>query len=205
MANPRFQSDIEPVQLKDRRADLTKAGALQHLVSVRKQTPLWYLFRVPVYLYRFHLGWLFGHRCLLLTHIGRRTGLRHQTVLEVVEYRSPGPEVVVVNGFGRNSDWVRNIEERQGEEVTVGSQHFAASHRFLGEEEAVEVIRNYEHRNRFIGPIVRKGLSWLLGWQYHGSAAERAMLVKQLPLIAFYPRETDLDVSTTSHDQKTAN
>ncbi|MGC2248936.1 MAG: nitroreductase family deazaflavin-dependent oxidoreductase [Terriglobales bacterium] len=133
------------------------------------------------------MGWLFGKRLLLLTHIGRRTGLRRQTVLEVVEYRKNGPEVVVANGFGRESDWVRNIEVKPGEEVTVGSQHFVASHRFLGEEEATKVIQGYESRNRFIAPIVRRGFSWLLGWQYHGSDSDRQTLVRQLPLIAFRP------------------
>lgn len=149
---------------------------------------MWYLFRAPVYLYRCHLGWLFGHRLILLTHFGRRTGLRRQTVLEVVGYRKNGPEVVVVNGFGRDSDWVRNIEAQPGEEVTLGSRHFPASHRFLGEEEAIDVIARYERRNRFIGPIVRLGLSWLLGWKYRSSDSDRRRLVQQLPLIAFRPR-----------------
>jgi deazaflavin-dependent oxidoreductase (nitroreductase family) len=116
---------------------------------------------------------------LLLTHTGRRTGIRHHTVLEVVEYRPEGPEVVVVNGFGRNSDWVLNIEAGPGEEVTVGSRHFVASHRFLDEEEGAKVIQGYEHRNWFIAPIVRRGFSWLMGWQYHGSDAERRELVRQ--------------------------
>jgi deazaflavin-dependent oxidoreductase (nitroreductase family) len=156
--------------------------------EIKKRGMLWYLFRVPVYLYRWRLGWLLGKRLLLLTHIGRRTGLRRQTVLEVVEYRKEGPEVVVVNGFGRDSDWIRNIEAKPGEEVTVGSQHFAASHRILGEEEAARVIQGYERRNRFITPIVRRGLSWLLGWQYHGDASDRQRLVRQLRLIAFRPR-----------------
>jgi hypothetical protein len=94
---------------------------------------------------------------------------------------------VVVNGFGRNSDWVLNIEAKRGEEVTVGLRHFASSHRFLGEQEAVRVIQDYEYRNRFIAPLVRRGLSWLLGWHYQGSEADRLRLVKQLPLIAFRP------------------
>ena len=157
------------------------------MVSIRKNTPLWYLFRGPVYLYRWHLGWLFGHRALLLTHIGRKTGLHRQTVLEVVEYRPRGPEVIVVNGFGRESDWVRNIESKGGEEITVGLQHFRASHRFLGENEAVEVMRAYERRNRFMAPVVRRGLSWILGWDYQASDADRRRLVEQLPLIAFRP------------------
>ena len=111
---------------------------------------LWYLFRAPVYLYRWGLGWLFGKRLLLLTHTGRRTGLQRQTLLEVVEYRKEGPEVVVANGFGPECDWVRNIEARPGEEVTVGSQHFVAVHRHLSEDEAVKVIQGYERRNRLI-------------------------------------------------------
>jgi hypothetical protein len=43
----------------------------------------------------------------------------------------------VANGFRPTSDWVRNIEASPGEEVTLGSEHFVASHRFLGEDEAV--------------------------------------------------------------------
>jgi deazaflavin-dependent oxidoreductase (nitroreductase family) len=158
------------------------------MVAIKKKGLLWYLFRAPVYLYRWRLGWLFGHRCLLLTHIGRRTGLRRQTVLEVVEYRTDGPEVVVANGFGPNCDWVRNIEARSGEEVTVGSQHFVATHRTLDEEEAAKVIEGYERRNRFIAPIVRRGFSWLVGWQYRGGEDDRRRLVRQIPLIAFRPR-----------------
>ncbi|MGH9498641.1 MAG: nitroreductase family deazaflavin-dependent oxidoreductase [Terriglobales bacterium] len=158
------------------------------MISIKRKGVLWYFFRAPVYLYRWKLGWLFGHRLLLLTHIGRRSGLRRQTVLEVVQYRQDGPEVVVANGFGPDSDWLRNIEAKPGEEVTIDSEHFIAMHRFLGEEEALRVMQGYEHRNRWIAPIVRCGLSWLLGWQYRGSDSDRQRLVKQLPLIAFRPR-----------------
>jgi deazaflavin-dependent oxidoreductase (nitroreductase family) len=158
------------------------------MIAIKKRGMLWYSFRAPVYLYRWRLGWLFGHRLLLLTHIGRRTGLRRQTVLEVVEYRKAGPEVVVANGFGPDCDWVRNIEAKTGEEVTVGLQHFVASHRFLGEDEAIKVIQDYEHRNRFIAPVVRRGFSWLLGWRYRGGESDRRRLVGQIPLIAFRPR-----------------
>ncbi len=158
------------------------------MVNVKKHSLLRYLFRAPVYLYRWGLGWMFGKRLLMLAHIGRRSGLRRHTVLEVVEYRKEGPEVVVVNGFGPDCDWIRNIAATHVEEVTVGSQHFAAEHRYLGEEEAAKVMQDYEYRNRFITPIVHAGLSWLLGWQYRGSDSDRRRMVRQLPLIAFRPR-----------------
>jgi deazaflavin-dependent oxidoreductase (nitroreductase family) len=139
------------------------------MVTVNKKGVLWYFFRAPVYIYRWHLGWLFGKRLLLLTHTGRRTGLRRQTVLEVLEFRKEGPEVVVANGFGPDTDWPHNIQANPDEEVTVGLRHFIASHRFLNEEEAINVIQRYEHRNRFIAPVVRQGFSWLLGWKYRPS------------------------------------
>jgi deazaflavin-dependent oxidoreductase (nitroreductase family) len=159
------------------------------MVAIRKKSLLSYVLRGPVYVYRWRLGRLFGRRLMMLTHTGRRSGRRRQTVLEVVEYRKEGPEVVVVNGFGRDSDWVRNIEAGTGEEVTVGGQHFVASHRFLGEEEAMRVIEGYEHRNRWIAPVVRRGFSWLLGWEYRGGEGDRRRLVQQLALIAFRPED----------------
>jgi deazaflavin-dependent oxidoreductase (nitroreductase family) len=155
--------------------------------NIRKKGPLWYLFRAPAYFYRWGLGWLFGKRLLLLKHTGRRTGLRRETLLEVVEYHKEGPEVMVVNGFGPTSDWVQNIEARPDEEITVGSLHFPAIHRRLREEEAMNVIQGYEKRNWFIAPIVRAGFSWLLGWKYHSNENDRRRLVRQLPMFAFRP------------------
>jgi deazaflavin-dependent oxidoreductase (nitroreductase family) len=155
---------------------------------MKKTKALQYLFRWPVYLYRWHLGWLLGHRFLLLTHTGRHSGIRRQTVLEVVDYRKSGPEVVVVSAFGRNADWLRNIEATPDEIVTVGAQHFAASHRLLDEQEAMSAIRSYEYRNRFIAPVVRAGLSWVVGWRYQSKHEDRRRLVRQLPLVAFAPR-----------------
>jgi deazaflavin-dependent oxidoreductase (nitroreductase family) len=145
-------------------------------------------FRAPVYLYRWRCGWLLGHRFLLLIHVGRRTGLRRHTVLEVLEYRKEGPEAIVMSAFGPNADWRRNIDATPGSEVVLGSQRFTAAHRVLDEVEAVRVIRGYERRNRFIAPIIRTVLSRLLGWRYYGSESDRRRLVTQLPLIALRPR-----------------
>jgi deazaflavin-dependent oxidoreductase (nitroreductase family) len=147
------------------------------------------LFRVPAYLYRWKCGWLLGHRFLLLIHVGRRTGLRRDTVLEVIKYRAENTEAVVMSAFGRNADWLRNIEATPGPEVVTASQHFVAAHRFLDEQEALRVMTGYERCNWFIAPIIRAVLSRLLGWRYDGSEGARRRLVAQLPLIAFRPAD----------------
>jgi len=157
------------------------------MVAGKPQGVLRYLLHAPVYLYRWHGGRLLGHRFLLLTHVGRRTGQRHQTVLEVVQYRKVLHEAVVMSGFGRNSDWLLNIQAMSDVTVTIGAQTFRAQNRFLSDDEAVEAFRDYERRNRLAHPIIRHVLSRLLGWNYSGSDADIRKATAQLPLIAFRP------------------
>lgn len=78
------------------------------------------LFAAPVWLYRCGLGRLLGHRFVLLTHVGRRTGRLRRTVLEVMEYRASGPEFVVMCAFGRSANWLRNIEAAPDAEIITG-------------------------------------------------------------------------------------
>jgi hypothetical protein len=63
------------------------------------------LMRLPIYLYRLDLGWLLGHRFLLVTHRGRRTGLLRQTVVEVLHYDPATRESVVLSALGERADW----------------------------------------------------------------------------------------------------
>ena len=149
---------------------------------------LWAAFRFPERLYRFGLGSLLGRRFLRLSHRGRRSGAPYATVLEVVAYDGRIPEFVVASGFGARADWLRNIEAGGPVEVTVGRRTFPVEHRRLELDEAVCVFADYERRNRAAGPILRRVLSWLLGWRYDGTPDARRRMAEQLPLIAFRPR-----------------
>lgn len=158
------------------------------MTTTRPKATLRWLFHAPSWLYRWHCGWLLGHRFLLLTHVGRRTGRHHQTILEVMEYRNDDPEIVVMSGFGRGADWFRNIQADPRPVIAIGSCRFTASHRILDETEAAAVLARYERHNRWITPIIRRVLSRLVGWHYDGSDAARRRVVAQLPLVAFRPR-----------------
>jgi deazaflavin-dependent oxidoreductase (nitroreductase family) len=146
------------------------------------------VFRTPVYLYHWRCSRLFGRRFLLLIHIGRRSGRRRETVLEVMEYREAGPELVVMSAFGPGADWLRNLAVTPNPEVVIGRQRFVAAYRLLDLEEAIPVVERYEQRNWFLAPVVRWVLSLLLGWSYRGSKSDRRQLATQLPLIALRPR-----------------
>lgn len=141
--------------------------------------------RAPLRLYDWHAGWLLGQRFLRLTHIGRKSGRRYQTVVEVLKNSPATGEVMVMAGFGRTTDWLRNIQIQPAIEITLGRQRFTPVHRILDEDDAAAVLADYEHHNRLVAPIVRRVLSGLTGWTYDGSDDARHRLVRELPVIAF--------------------
>ncbi len=145
------------------------------------------LLRAPARLYDWHLGWLLGRRFLRLTHVGRRSGRRYETVLEVVGENPRSGELIVVAGFGRSAGWYRNIQAGGAREVAVGMERFVPVHRLLEEPEAEAVLAAYERRNRLAVPVIRVVLSRLVGWRYDGSESARRALVRELPMVGLRP------------------
>jgi len=100
--------------------------------------------KAPIWLYRFHLGWLLGNRFLCIAHRGRKSGKLHRTVVEVVRFGREAPEVSVVAGWGPSTQWYRNLEAASPEEVIVGRRHWRdPQQRFLDEPERVELLASY--------------------------------------------------------------
>ncbi|HET9162039.1 MAG TPA: nitroreductase family deazaflavin-dependent oxidoreductase [Solirubrobacterales bacterium] len=141
--------------------------------------------RVPALLYRLGAGPLLGHRFLLLTHRGRRSGRSYRTMLEVVRWSPPMREAVVMSGFGPSSNWYLNILADGAEEIQIGGERFRPQVRRLETEEAIAALTDYERRNRLLAPLVRAIFSRLAGFAYDGSEAARRKLVEALPLVAF--------------------
>jgi deazaflavin-dependent oxidoreductase (nitroreductase family) len=143
--------------------------------------------RTPALLYDWNAGWLLDHRFLRLTHAGRRSGRQYQTVLEVIGIGSAPGEVIVMAGLGRSADWYRNLLAHPAIEVAIARERFRPAHRVLSEPEAVAVLADFEAHNRFVAPVVRRTLTWLVGWKYDGTDDARRRVAHELPLIAFRP------------------
>lgn len=139
------------------------------------------LLRAPAAVYRWRLGFLLGRRFVLVEHIGRRTGRRYRTVLEVVG--RDGSRWYVMSGFGRSADWYRNVTHAGAAELTAGRHRFAVTVREAPTAEATAVLAAYERRNRLVGPLFRWVLSRLVGWRYRGTPNDREQLVSQLPIV----------------------
>ncbi len=123
---------------------------------------------------------------MMLTHVGRRSGREYRTVLEVISFDGTSGEVVVVAGLGRSADWYRNIQAHQPIEVAIGHDRFRPVARDLDEAEAAAALADYERRNWWVAPLIRRMLTWLVGWRYGGSDSARRKLVR-LPVVAFRP------------------
>lgn len=116
--------------------------------------------RLPILIYRARLGALLGSRFLYLAHRGRHTGMRRETVLEVVRHHWVPPEVVVVAAWGPRSDWYRNLLAGPALEVRIGPRRWRhPEHRFLGATETLQVLRSYQQAH----PHAWKRLAPILG------------------------------------------
>jgi deazaflavin-dependent oxidoreductase (nitroreductase family) len=143
----------------------------------------------PVHLYHAGLGFLLGHRFLLLVHSGRRSGRRYEAVVEVMRWDPAAREAVVMSGWGRGANWFRNVEAGGAVEIAIGRERWPRpEHRVLSDDEAAAVLAGYERRNRLAAPLVRRVLGRLSGTPYDGSPEARLAVVRALPLLAFTPR-----------------
>ncbi len=141
------------------------------------------LFRVPIYLYRFNLGWLFGHRCLLLIHRGRRSGLVRETALEVIRYDPVTRESVVLSGWGKKADWYRNISASPALEVRIGRERYVPEQTFLDPEKTHSTIYEFASRH----PWEIRLFARLLGYPLYGSEAEQRAFAEAVQLVALRP------------------
>jgi len=145
--------------------------------------------RLPIWLYRLHLGWLLGHRFLLLTHRGRATGRPRQAVIEVIRYDPTTRESVVVSGWRGETDWCRNLLAHPALEIVTGTERYVPQQRFLGATETAAELRAYVARH----PLVAKRvLVAIFGLELDNTAQSYANAADFFRGVAFRPRSGSL-------------
>ena len=141
------------------------------------------LYRLPITLYRVHLGWLAGNRFLELTHIGRKSGLPRHTVLEVLQYDRASDTYYVLAALGEKSDWLRNTEKTPQVVIHVGHRRLQALAKRLSPEEAELKVLDYAGRH----PIAMRVLPRLLGYRIDGTEEDFRALARLGIVVAFQP------------------
>lgn len=98
---------------------------------------------VPILFYKCGLGFVFGKRFLMLTHIGRKSDLAHDTVLEVVKSDEYSKRYYVASGWGEKSNWFQNIIINPEVKIQVRNEEVNALLKRLELEQAIEVLLEY--------------------------------------------------------------
>ena len=78
--------------------------------------------RTPRPLYRHGWGWLLGHTFLLITHQGRKTGKRRETVAMALTYDPDTREAVIFSAWGPNTEWMRNLRAHPALQIQIGAR-----------------------------------------------------------------------------------
>lgn len=152
-------------------------------------------FKAPGWLYRLRLGWLLGHRFILLTHRGRKSGRAYRTVLEVVCYDARRQESIACSGWGSRADWYRKIMTTPPIAVETGGYRYKdSSFRVLAPEENYPIVANYVGRL----PLFARPLAYRLGLDVRGSEDQRRAHSQGLLMVAFRPGATTHAVASRS-------
>ena len=139
--------------------------------------------RLPRPLYRRGWGRLLGHTFLVITHEGRTTGLRHETVAMPLTYDPETRETVVCSAWGPNTQWMRNLRAHTALRIQIGDEAYAPVQRFLSEEEAAAVAREFRDHH----PWRLRLFAAVLGWGDLGNDEALRELVRERPFVAFRP------------------
>jgi deazaflavin-dependent oxidoreductase (nitroreductase family) len=137
--------------------------------------------RLPIWIYRLRLGWLLGHRALLLTHKGRLSGKTRTAMLEVIKYEEDTNTHYVASGFGEKSDWYQNIVKTPQVTIQVGNKRFAALADRLSTDQAIEIFLDYRERH----PKAIKNLANLIGYDIGETEEQELAFLRLIPVIAF--------------------
>ena len=140
----------------------------------------WFL-KTPGLLFRAKLGFLFGERFLLITHVSRRSGRTFHTPLEVVVHDTETAEYIVCSGTGPNADWYRNITAQPVASVQVKNRVWIPEQRVLESPEAADRFADYELRH----PKAASKLLDSMGQSYDGTDADRVRMMHNIPMVAF--------------------
>ena len=148
----------------------------------QKPTGVWKrVLRLPIHLFRAHLGFLMGERILLLIHQGRVSGRMRETAVEVVAHDRTTHEFIVCSGTGPRADWYRNITALPAVEVQVRNHRWTPTQRLLPQQEAAERFADYER----LHPTTARRLLTSMGNAYDGTDEGRFEMMAQMPMVAF--------------------
>jgi deazaflavin-dependent oxidoreductase (nitroreductase family) len=144
------------------------------------------VWRAPVWLYRLRLGWILGNRFIAVNHIGRKTGLPRQAVVEAVKYDRKSRTYYAASGYGPKSDWYQNVLAHPDVTIEARGKTIPVRAAPLPPEECGQLLVDYSHRY----PIAARGFMYLIRQRPRDDAEYFAIGRDLVPFVAFQRRES---------------
>jgi deazaflavin-dependent oxidoreductase (nitroreductase family) len=141
------------------------------------------IFKLPVFLYRLHLGWLLGKHFMQITHVGRHSGKVRRSVLAVLRFDEKTKEIFAVSAW-KGSDWYYNIQSSPALQVETGFIRYVPAQRTLSPEEITTTFVEYRKRHPFFTRIICR----IPGWKWDSTSEEFLELARTLRGVAFRPK-----------------
>jgi deazaflavin-dependent oxidoreductase (nitroreductase family) len=137
--------------------------------------------RTPSGLYRARLGFMLRERYLVLGHIGRRSGLPHRTLVQVLEHDLSTGEYIVCSVNGPTASWYLDLLAASARSVTVGNRTWRPAQRLLDPYEVAERFAQYQREQPGPADAVLRAAGLLAEPTEHS----RQQLAAHLPMVAF--------------------
>jgi len=139
----------------------------------------------PRWVYHSGLGWMLGNRFLLLSYVGRRSGLDRETVIEMVAHDKESDTLYVASAWGTRADWFQSILANPHVKIQVGMRKITSHAQVVDPEDAAYWLSIYAKNH----PTAFRELSGLLvGKALSGTQEECRELARTVPVIAFRPQ-----------------
>ncbi len=111
-----------------------------------------------LFLWRIGMGrWMevwpkYAGRIMVLTHTGRKTGIRYRTP---VNFTMLGEDIIIVAGFGAAADWYRNIKRNPRVEVWLPTGWWEGQARDYDDpQNRVSIMRQLMYDTGFAAPLM---------------------------------------------------
>jgi len=146
-----------------------------------------FFFKVPVWMYKIGFGgferWI-GAQWMLITHIGRKSGKRYESMVDVMDYDKATDTYYIEAAYGARADWYKNIQSSTVFEARVGRRKFKARAGALNTEGASEMLVQF-YRTK---PAYTRSVMAMAGMKFKDEAELRE-LGKNLTLLAVKPEK----------------
>jgi len=153
----------------------------------RPNQMLKFFFKVPVWLHKMGFGgWerLIGAQWMFITTIGRKSGKRRETMVDVMDYDKAADAYYIEAAYGARADWYKNIQANPTFEAQVGRRKFKARASALSTEGAGELLVQF-FRSK---PAYTRSVMAMAGMKFKDENDLR-VIGKDLTLLAVKPEK----------------